>query len=260
MLSGKTALVVGLTNKFSLAWGIAQAFHEAGARLMLTYMGERVERSATKLAEELGDALTGPMDANDDAQIDATFDRIEREWGGLDILVHSIAYAPTEALSGSFVDTGRAAFLQTIEASAYSLTALARRAAPLMERRGGGSMLAMTYLGGERVVPNYNVMGVAKAALDMSVRYLAYDLGDRNIRVNAISAGPVSTVSSRAIAGYLKMEHHVTASSPLRRKTDPAELGSTAVFLCSDAGRGVTGEILHVDAGYHIMGTMMIPD
>ena len=260
MLSGKTALVVGVANRFSLAWGIAQALHGAGARLMMSYQGERVERSAQQLAASLDGTLTGMMDANDDAQIDALFDRIQREMGGLDVLIHSVAWAPAETLSQPFVSTSRQAFLATLETSAYSLTALAQRAAPLMTRRGGGSILALTYLGGERVVPNYNVMGVAKAALDSSMKYLAYDLGPQNIRVNAISSGPVSTAAARGISGFLKMEHHVTASSPLRRKTDPAEVGATALFLCSEAARGITGEVIHVDAGYNIMGTMALPD
>ena len=260
MLSGKNALVVGVTNKFSLAWGIAQALHGAGARLMISYFGERVERGALQLAATLDGTLSASMDANRDDQIDAVFERIEREMGGLDILIHSIAYAPAEALSGPFVQTSREAYLLTLESSAYSLTALTRRAAPSMTARGGGSVITLTYLGGERVIPNYNVMGVAKAALDASVKYLAYDLGGQNIRVNAISAGPVSTASSRGIPGYLKMEHHVTESSPLRRKMNPTEVSGTALFLCTDAAAGITGEVIHVDGGYNVMGTMVMPD
>ncbi len=260
MLSGKTALIVGVANKFSLAWGITQAFHAGGARLMLSYQGERVERGVQQLAATLQGTLTGVMDTNDDQQIDALFERVEKELGGLDVLVHSVAWAPQETLSSPFVQTSREAFKATLETSTYSLTALAQRAAPLMVKRGGGSILTLTYLGGERVVPNYNVMGVAKAALDCSVKYLAYDLGRQNIRVNAISAGPVSTAASRGISGFLRMEHHVTAASPLGRRTGPGEVGATALFLCSDAASGITGEVLHVDSGYNIMGTSIMPD
>lgn len=260
MLSGKNALVVGVTNKFSLGWGIAQALHGAGARLLIGYQGERLERNVIQLAATLAGTVTAPVDANVDDQIDALFERVAQELGGLDILVHSIAYAPAEALSRPYIETSRQAFVTTLETSTYSLTALAQRAAPLMAARGGGSIIALTYLGGERVVPNYNVMGLAKAALDASVKYLAYDLGPQNVRVNAISAGPVSTAASRGIAGFLKMEHHVAASSPLRRKTDQAEVGDAAVFLCSAAARGITGEVLHVDSGYNIMGTMAMSE
>ncbi len=259
MLAGKRVLIVGVANKFSLAWGITQAFHAAGARLMLSYQGERVERGVRQLAATLDGTLTGQMDANFDEQIDALFAQVEQEFGGLDILVHSIAWAPQETLSSPFVQTSREAFKATLETSAYSLTALAQRAAPLMAAGGGGSIVTLTYLGGERVVPNYNVMGVAKAALDCSVKYLAYDLGRQNIRINAISAGPVSTAAARGIAGFLTMEHHVTASSPLGRKTGPAEVGAAALFLCSDAASGITGEVLHVDSGFNIMGTMVMP-
>jgi enoyl-[acyl-carrier protein] reductase I len=189
-----------------------------------------------------------------DDQIDAAFATIERGAGGLDILVHSLAFAPTEALQGLYLDTTRDAFRKTLEVSAYSLAALMQRAAPLMQRRGGGAALALTYLGGERVTPGYNVMGVAKAALEMSVGYLAWDLGDRNIRVNAISGGPVSTASSRAVKGILEMVHMVKESSPLRRGTTIEEVGDTAAFLCSDLARGITGEIIHVDSGFHVMG------
>jgi enoyl-[acyl-carrier protein] reductase I len=258
MLSGKRALIVGVANKFSLAWGITQSFHAAGARLMLSYQGERLERSVDQLAATLEGTLTGRMDANLDDQVDALFARVERELGGLDILVHSVGWAPQETLSTPFVQTSREAFKATLETSAYSLTALAQRAAPLMAAAGGGSIVTLTYLGGERVVPNYNVMGVAKAALDCSVKYLAFDLGRQNIRVNAISSGPVSTAASRGIAGFLTMERHVTANSPLGRKTGPAEVGAAALFLCSDAASGITGEVLHVDSGYNIMGTMVM--
>lgn len=254
LLNGKTALILNITNKFSYGWGIAQAMQREGARLVLGFQGERTERAVRQLAETLPGASVVCCDVLDDAQIDATFATVEREVGALDILVHSLAYAPTEALQGLYLDTTREAFRQTLEVSAYSLAALLQRAAPLMERRGGGAALALTYLGGERVTPGYNVMGVAKAALEMSVRYLAWDLGDRNIRVNAISGGPVSTASSRAIKGYLDMARIVRDSSPLRRGTTIDEVGDTAAFLCSDLARGITGEVIHVDSGFHVMG------
>lgn len=254
LLEGKTAVILNLTNKFSYGWGIAQSMHREGARLFLGYQGERTEASTRKLAGALAGADVIGCDVEYDEQIDAAFAEVERRAGGLDILVHSLAFAPTEALQGAYLDTTREAFRRTLEISAYSLTALLQRAAPLMERRGGGAALALTYLGGERVTPGYNVMGMAKAALEMSVRYLAFDLGERNIRVNAISGGPVSTAASRAIKGYLDMAHIVEQSSPLRRRTTIAEVGDTAAFLCSDLARGVTGEIVHVDSGYHVMG------
>jgi enoyl-[acyl-carrier protein] reductase I len=255
MLTNKTALVVGVLNRFSLAWGIAEALHAAGARLLITYQGERTQRSVERLAETLPNCTTAALDVLDERQVDAVFEQAEREFGGIDILMHAVAYAPAECLSRPFVETGRADFTATLEVSAYSLVALTRKAVPQMAARGGGSVLTLTYLGGERVVPNYNVMGVAKAALEASVRYLAYDLGPQNIRVNAISAGPVSTAAARGIAGFLTMAHHVAENAPLHRGTEPSEVGDTAAFLCSDAARGITGEIIHVDSGYSIMGT-----
>jgi enoyl-[acyl-carrier protein] reductase I len=254
LLDGKTALVLNITNKFSYGWGIARSLHREGARLYLGFQGERTEGATRKLAESLPGAGVVGCDVEYDDQIDAAFASVERETGGLDILVHSLAFAPTEALQGLYLDTSREAFRRTLEISAYSLTALMQRAAPLMEARGGGAALALTYLGGERVTPGYNVMGIAKAALEMSVRYLAWDLGDRNIRINAISGGPVSTAASRAIRGYLDMAHKVKDSAPLRRGTTIDEVGDTAAFLCSDLARGITGEIVHVDSGYNIMG------
>ena len=255
LLAGKKALVTGVINRHSLAYAIARALHDEGAELLVTYQGERVRESVEKLAATLNDSPTVQLDVTDDAQIDAAVQEAERRFGGLDILIHSIAFAPAETLSEPFIQTSRDAFRTTLDISAYSLVALARAASPSMAARGGGSILTLTYLGGERVVPNYNVMGVAKAALDAAMRYLAYDLGAQNIRVNAISSGPVSTAASRGIAGFLKMEHQVSAAAPLRRKTDPAEVGATAAFLCSDAARGITGEVLHVDSGFNIMGT-----
>ena len=259
LLDGKVALVLGVANKFSIGWAIAQALHREGARIVLNYQGERVERGVRQLGGTLEDTLVYPCDVTDDKQIDQLFADIARDARGIDLLVHSVAFAPTEALSGAFVDTSREAFRLALDVSAYSLTAVLQRAAPVMAARGGGAALALTYLGGERVVPNYNVMGVAKAALEMSVRYLAADLGPRGVRVNAISAGPISTASSRAIKGLLSMMHVVNGQAPLRRGVNTAEVADTAVYLLSHLSRGVTGEILHVDSGYHVLGAFM-PD
>jgi enoyl-[acyl-carrier protein] reductase I len=256
LLEGKVAVILNITNKFSYGWGIAQAMHREGARLVLGYQGERTERGVRQLAETLPGVTLVGCDVTDDGQIDAAFATVKREAGGVDILVHSLAFAPTDALEGTYLKTSREAFRLTLDISAYSLTALLQRAAPLMAARGGGAALALTYLGGERVAPGYNVMGVAKAALEMSVRYLAWDLGPDNIRVNAISGGPVSTASSRAIKGYLDMAHRVKEAAPLRRGTTIDEVGDTAVYLCSDLARGVTGEVVHVDSGYHAMGVV----
>lgn len=260
LLDGKVAVIFNITNKFSYGWGIAQSLQREGARLALGYQGERTEASVRKLAETLPGSTVVGCDVMHDDQIDAAFTQIEREMGGLDAVIHSLAYAPTEALGGLYLDTSREAFRQTLEISAYSLVSLTQRAAPLLEARGGGSVLTLTYLGGERVTPGYNVMGIAKAALDMSVRYLAWDVGDKNIRVNAISGGAVSTAASRAIKGYLDMAHQAKAASPLRRNTTIAEVGDTAAYLCSDLARGVTGEVIHVDSGYHAMGIARTTD
>ncbi len=260
LLAGKKAVVAAVTNRFSLGWGIARALHEAGAEVLITYQGERTERSVTKLAAELPGCRTAELDVQVEGQIEALMQTVQREMGGLDVLVHAMAFAPTEALSGSYVDTSRDAFTTALQVSCYSLTALAQAAEPLMTARGGGSIMTLTYLGGERVIPHYNVMGVAKAALEASVKYLASDLGRKNIRVNAISSGPVSTASSRAIGGYLAMEHHVVAASPLGRRMELSDIGGAAVFLASDLASGITGENIHVDGGYHAMGTTLRPD
>ncbi|GIW06786.1 MAG: enoyl-[acyl-carrier-protein] reductase [NADH] [Dehalococcoidia bacterium] len=254
LLDGKVALVLGVANRFSIAWPIAQALHREGARVLLSYQGDRVERSVRQLAESLDGAIALPCDVGDDSQIDSLFEAIDREAGGVDAVVHSIAFAPTEALDGAYLATSREAFRTSLEVSVYSLTAVAQRAVPRMEARGGGSIVTLTYLGGERVVPHYNVMGVAKAALDMSVRYLAADLGAKNIRVNAISAGPISTASSRAIKGFLQMAHRTAEIAPLRRTTTAEEVADTTVYLLSHLARGVTGEVIHVDSGYHVVG------
>ncbi|MBI2941113.1 MAG: enoyl-ACP reductase [Chloroflexi bacterium] len=253
MLEGKQGLVFGVANHRSIAWAIAQGLAGAGARLGLTYQ-ERVGDTVKKLAETLPGAWTAPCDVQDEAQVDEVFARTERAFGGLDLLIHSLAFAPREALEGTYLETTREAFQTALDVSAYSLTALARKAAPLMEARGGGAIVTMTYLGSDRVFPHYNVMGVAKAALEASVRYLAYDLGPKNIRVNAISAGPIKTLAARGITGFSRMEAQVREVAPLRRNTEPAEIGDVAVFLCGAASRNTTGHVIFVDSGYHILG------
>jgi enoyl-[acyl-carrier protein] reductase I len=253
ILAGRLALVAGVANKRSIAWAIAQALGNAGARLAFTYE-ERVEEYVRELASTYPDSLILPCDVRSDEMLDTLFAEVEKAFGGLDILIHSIAYALREELNGRFVDTSRAGFQLALDVSVYSLVAMARRAAPLMEARGGGSIITMTFLGGERVVPNYNVMGVAKAALEATTRYLAFDLGEKNIRVNAISAGPVRTLSGRAIAGFPKMEELIIERSPLHRGIEAADIGQLALFLCSPGARNITGDIVYVDSGYHIMG------
>ncbi len=253
-LSGKHGLVVGVANKRSLSWAIAQAAARAGARLAVTYQGERLEQNVRKLAGELESPVVLPCDVTDDAQIAAVFETIEREFGGLDFVVHGAAFAPQSELLNPFVETTRDGFRVALEVSAYSLVALARGARPLMERRGGGSVVTLTYLGSSRVLPNYNVMGVAKAALEAEVRYLASDLGPANIRVNAISAGPIKTLAAAGIPGLSGFLQSYRERAPLRRGTDAAEVADTAMFLIGTEGRGMTGEVLFVDAGYHVMG------
>jgi enoyl-[acyl-carrier protein] reductase I len=252
LFEGKRALVFGVANERSIAWGISQALHEQGARLGFTYLGEALERRVRPLAESVGSDLIVPCDVGEDAQIDDVFTAVRDQWGGLDVLIHSIAYAPREDLEGRFSDTTRNGFLTAMEISAYSLVALTRAAARLMP--DGGSVLTMTYFGSEKVVPGYNVMGVAKAALEASVRYLAADLGPSNIRVNAISAGPIKTLAAAGVKGLRSMLTIVEEKAPLKRNVTQADVASTALYLCSDLGRGVTGEIVHVDAGYNVMG------
>lgn len=254
LLDGKTALVFGVANRRSIAWAIAQALAGAGAMLAFTYQGERLEAGVRELAGTVGSELVLPCDVTKDEDLDSVFSTVGRELGGLDILIHSVAFAAREDLEGRFTDTKRANFALALDISAYSLTAMVQRAEPLMEARGGGAVLTMTYLGGERAVPNYNVMGVAKAALDASVRYLAMELGQKNIRVNAISAGPLRTLAARSISGFTVMEEHYEKRAPLRRNVDASEVGQTALFLCSPMASGITGEIVHVDAGYHAIG------
>ena len=253
-LTGKTGLIVGVANKRSIAWAIAEAASRAGARLAVTYQGERLEENVRGLAESLRDPLLMPCDVTDDGQIGELFAAISRDFGGLDFVVHGAAFAPREELAARFVETSRAGFRTALDVSAYSLVALARGAEPLMEARGGGSMVTLTYLGSERVFPNYNVMGVAKAALEAAVRYLAADLGPKNIRVNAISAGPIKTLAASGISGFSNILQLYRDRAPLRRTVEAAEVADAALFLLGPAGRAVTGEILLVDGGYHAMG------
>jgi enoyl-[acyl-carrier protein] reductase I len=252
LLDGKKGLVVGVANKRSIAWGIAEALHREGARLAFNYQGERLEENVRALAAEQPGSIVLPCDVTRDEEIDSLFAGVAESFGRLDLLVHCVAFARKEDLEAEFLATSREGFKTALDISAYSLTALARRAAPLME--GGGSIVALTYLCSDRVIPGYNVMGVAKAALESSVRYLAHNLGGKNIRVNGISSGPISTLASRGVPGFVKMLQHVREHSPLPRNTEPAEVGDAALFLCSDLARGITGEVLFVDNGYHIMG------
>ena len=254
LLKDKTGLVVGVANKRSIAWAIAQAASNAGARLALTYQGERLEENVRDLSSSLTDPLILPCDVTDDAQIARVFEEIDRGFGGLDFLVHGAAFAPRDELSNPFVQTSRDGFRMALDVSAYSLIALTRGALPLMERRGGGSVLTLTYLGSDRVFPNYNVMGVAKAALESAVRYLASDLGPKNVRVNAISAGPIRTLAAAGISGFTGILQVYRDRAPLRRTVETSEVADAAVFLLSDAGRGVTAEVLMVDGGFHAVG------
>lgn len=254
LLAGQTGIIFGVAHKSSIAWGIAQALSNAGMRLAFTYQGERLEKNVRELAEPLEGSLILPCDVTDDAQLDAVFAAVDKEFGRLDTLVHSVAFANKDDLAGEFVDTSREGYLLSQDISAYSLTAMAKRAVPLFEKSGGGSIITLTYLGGERVVQNYNVMGVAKAALEMSVRYLAKDLGPKNVRVNAISAGPIKTLAARGISGLSTILDEMKERAPLKRNVTAAEVGDTALFLASPLSRGITGEVIHVDSGYHCIG------
>ncbi len=254
-LTGKHALVTGIANNRSIAWGIAQQLHAAGAELGVTYLPDekgKMEKKVRELTEPLAPSLFLPCNVQEDEQVTTTFDAVREQWGKVDILVHCLAFAHREDLVGEFSNTSRSGFQTALEISAYSLVNLARAAKPLMTE--GGSIVTLSYLGGVRVVPNYNVMGVAKAALEMNVRYLASELGASNIRVNGISAGPIRTLASSAIGGILDMIHHVEEVAPLRRTVTQEEVGKAAAFLCSDLSSGVTGQILYVDSGYNIMG------
>ncbi len=254
-LTGKNALVTGIANNRSIAWGIAQQLHKAGANLGITYLQDergKMEKKVAELVEPLNPSLFLPCNVQDDEQIKSTFETIREQWGKLDILIHCLAFASKDDLSGDFSQTSRSGFNTALEISTYSLVQLSGAAKPLMTE--GGSIVTLTYLGGVRAIPNYNVMGIAKAGLEMSVRYLAAELGRQNIRVNAISAGPIRTLASSAVGGILDMIHHVEEVAPLRRTVTQLEVGNAAAFLCSDLSSGITGQILYVDAGYEIMG------
>ena len=253
--SGKRGLVLGVANRRSIAWAIARRLAEDGASLAFTYQGERIEKSVRELAETVASPLVTSCDVRADGDLERVFGEVgDIFWGKLDLLVHSVAYAAAEDLEGRFTDTPRDRFWMALDVSAYSLVACSRLAEPLMDAAGGGSILTMTYLGGLRAVPHYNVMGVAKATLDASVRYLAWDLGQKNIRVNAISAGPVRTLAARSIAGLPTMETIVDERSPLHRPIDADDVGAAAAYLLSDEAHNVTATTLFVDAGYHSMG------
>jgi len=252
LMEGKRAMVFGLANQRSIAWGISEALHQQGARLGFNYLGEALERRVRPLAEGVDADIVVPCDVTDDAQVDAVFDEIEETWGGLDVLVHSVAFADKDDLGGRFSDTTRAGYLKAIEISAYSLVHMARKARPLM--KDGGSIVTMTYFGAEKVVQNYNIMGVAKATLEASVRYLADDLGPDGIRVNAVSAGPIKTLAAAGVKDFRKLLSMAEEKAPLRRNVTQEEVGQTALFLCSDMGAAITGEVIHVDSGYNILG------
>jgi len=252
-LSGKTGLISGVANKRSIAWAIAQVLHQAGARLAFTYLDdERIRSKVEELASGLEDSVLLPCDVTDDGQLEAAFEGIKEGFGRLDFLVHSIAFAPREEFEAEFFRTSREGFRTALEVSAYSLIPMARLALPLMERAGGGSILAMTYLAAERAVPTYNVMGTAKAALEQIIRQLAYELGPKNIRVNGISAGPLPTLSARGIPGFTDILSVYEKRAPLKRNITHEEVAKAALFLLSDLSSGITGEILHVDAGFSI--------
>jgi len=253
LLAGKLGIVFGVANKRSIAWAIAQAWHKAGARLAFTYQGERLKDNVEELAGAFGtDALILPCDVTKEEEIAMVFKTVGEKFGKLHLLLHSVAFAPKDALEGEFINTSREAFRIAHDVSAYSLVGLARAAAPLMTE--GGSILAMSYYGAEKVVPHYNVMGVAKASLEASTRYLAYDLGPKKVRVNCISAGPVNTLAARGISGFNEMLKHYEAHAPLKRNVLPEELGATGLFLASDGAAAITGQVLYVDCGYQIMG------
>jgi enoyl-[acyl-carrier protein] reductase I len=253
ILAGKRALIVGVATDRSIAWGIAQALHAQGAELAFTYAGDKFRERVEPLAHSLGSQHVLALDVTDDAQIEAVFATLQRDWGSLDVLVHAVAFAPREALAGSFVaQTSREAFRIAHDVSSYSLTALARAAAPLMVK--GGAVLTLSYLGAVRSIPGYNVMGLAKASLEANVRFLAADLGPHNVRVNGISAGPIKTLAAAGIPGLRKMMARVAEVAPLRRNVTLEDVGKAAAFLCSDMASGVTGEILYVDNGFSTVG------
>jgi enoyl-[acyl-carrier protein] reductase I len=254
LLDGKKGLIIGVANKHSIAWAIAQSAASQGAQLIFNYQNERLRENVEELVATMSGAKAFPCDVGSDTEIATLIQQVQKEFGRLDFLVHSVAFAPREELTGQFVNTTRQGFATALDVSAYSLVAVTRAAVPMMT--DGGSVVTLTYLGAERVVPHYNVMGVAKAALEASVRYLAHDLGPKNIRVNAISAGPIKTLAARGVSGISKMVDHHREFAPLRRATEQGEVGDTALFLVSPLGRGITGEVIYVDGGYHILGSL----
>ena len=254
LLDGKTAIIFGVANKRSIAWAIAQALSQEGMRLAFTYQGERLKENVGELTSTLSDALLLPCDVTIDAEIDSVFQEVDAKFGRLDTLVHSVAFAPREDLENEFVKTSRDGFKLAHDISAYSLVVLTRAALPLFEKSGGGSVLAMSYYGAEKAVEGYNLMGVAKASLEASIRYLAANLGPKNVRVNAISAGPVNTLAARGIKGFTGMLKHHAERAPLRRNVELDEIGSAALFLCSPMSSAITGEIMYVDCGYNVIG------
>lgn len=254
LLDGKTGIIFGVANKRSIAWAIAQALAREGMRLAFTYQGERLKESVEALSSTLPDALLLPCDVTVDAEIDGVFAEVEAKFGRLDALVHSVAFAPREDLEGDFVKTSRDGYKTSHDISAYSLVGLTRAALPLFEKSGGGAVLAMSYYGAVKAIEGYNIMGVAKASLEASVRYLAANLGPKHVRVNAISAGPVNTLAARGIKGFTSMLHHYAERAPLRRNVELEEIGNAALFLLSPMSSAITGEVLYVDCGYNIIG------
>ena len=252
LMAGKRGLIMGVANDHSIAWGIAQMLSSQGAEIAFTYQGDAQAKRLKPLAASIGSSIVLPADVESDEQLDAVFASLKKEWGTLDFLVHSLAFSDRDELKGRYVDTSRANFARSLDISCYSFTAVARRAASLMPR--GGSLVTLTYLGAQRVMPNYNVMGIAKAALEASVRYLAADLGRDNIRVNAISAGPIRTLSAAGVAGFKAMYSGFKDMAPLRRHVSIEDVGNSALYLCSPLANGVTGEVHYVDAGYNVIG------
>lgn len=255
-LKGKRGLIMGVANDRSIAWGIAEMAANSGAELAFTYQGEALEKRVKPLAERVGSKIVVPCDVTDEASIDAAFKAVEDEWGQLDFVVHAIAFSDKNELDGLYLDTSRANFGRTMDISVYSFTAVAQRAVPLMKE--GGSLVTLTYYGAEQVMPHYNVMGVAKAALECSVRYLAADLGQKNIRVNAISAGPIKTLAASGIGDFRHILKWNELNAPLKRNVTIEDIGRAGMFLLSDLGSGVTGEVMHVDAGYHTVGMLSV--
>jgi enoyl-[acyl-carrier protein] reductase I len=258
LLEGRRGLVFGVANRRSIAWAIAQALAREGAELAFTFQGERIEQGVRDLAATVNSPLVVPCDVTQDADLDSVFDAVDKTWGGLDILIHSVAFAPPQTFEKPFADTQRADFLTALDISAFSLIAMTRRAAALMDKGGGGAVVTMTFNASQRTYPNYNIMAVAKAALEAEVRYLASELGPKNVRVNAISAGPVRTLAARSITGFTVMEDHTERNAPLRRNISADDVGNAALYLCSPLASNVTGHILMVDAGYSILG-MSLP-